>query len=278
MNQLEAEVLKKHGTETAYHLGIFDSYNEGRVTFRQPFRNVVAVEVFESYLPYVDYTIDDFRRTLWVDDQIINLSVGDYTIDELIDELNVKLPINASVSQRTKIITFTTRVRPGGSFTLKIGKELGKVLGLREGAFDSDSGTFFDSDSGTLVGHHPYNLHPDTVVRLMCDEVDNSVTKGRPGSNVIALTEQLLRHNLVKEDVHIPMRRDFHPISSLGQMTISFVRSDSRELYDFKGQEWYVKLVVHSIDVEDGKHAQNALVRAPVSRPNMLPYASNHEW
>lgn len=62
------------------------------------------------------------------------------------------------------------------------------------------------------------------------------------------------------------------------QMTISFVRSDSRELYDFKGQEWYVKLVVHSIDVEDGKHAQNALVRAPVSRPNMLPFASNHEW
>lgn len=267
MNELDAEILKKHGTETAYHLGIFAAYNQGRVTFAQPFRNVVAVEVFESYLPYSDYTIDTFRRTLWVDGGVINLEVGDYTIDELIDELNAKLPINATVSQRTKIITFSGEA----SFTMKIDKDMGKVLGLREGTYSSDG--------GLVVGHHPYNLHPDAVVRLVCDEVDTSVTKGRPGSNVIALTEQLLRHNTIKEDVHIPMRRDFHPITSLGQLTIRFVRSDTRELYDFKGQDWYLKLVVHSIDIEDGKHAKRAaIIRAPVSQPNRLPFASNHEW
>lgn len=294
MNQLDAEVLKKHGTESAYHLGIFDSYSQGRVTFRQPFRNVVAIEVVESHLPYTDYTIDNFRRTLSVNSNSVNLDVGNYTIDELIVELNAKLPdgLTASVSPRTKIITFDGDT---DNFTLKVSKDMGKVLGLREGTFQSEN--------HILVAHHPYNLQPDTVVRLMCDEVDNSVTKGRPGSNVIGLTEQLLRHNLVREDVHIPMRRDFHPITSLGQLTIRFIQehggtslgqlrsgnysddtsnirisSDTRDLYDFKGQDWYLKLVIHSIDIEDGKHAQNSIVRAPVSRPNMLPFASNHEW
>ena len=294
------DILKKYGREEIFHLGLTDNTSESIKKFIEPIERVTSVEVLQSEIPYCDFTIDSFRKKLYLNisgvditsseftdektnllnatfnnsgSYFVELNEGDHTLDDLTTEINDKLNSHQHVSGFTVTVdkfmklTFSNSIYKTWSL---IPGELKDILGIMK---DTAS-----DQSGNISAPHPINLKPDQFISIKCNELDSVITRGRNNDpKFTGLSEQIIRNRNVKDQIYVPFKRTFFPISKLNQLTISFQRRDGT-LYDFKGRSWYLKLVVHTIVMSEDEKIDLHPIKAPVSNPNILPYASNHYY
>jgi len=139
---------------------IYQSPNNYTITLNEPFKYVYGIEILDSSIPRTMYIIDSNNDTLYfytTSEESITLDHRDYTLDDLISEINVKLkgiselnaiqvyPLTIPSSDASKIF-FSNTENLDFFYILAFKSNLSESIGLDENSLsDSTDYTKFTS-------------------------------------------------------------------------------------------------------------------------------------
>ena len=139
---------------------VYQSPNNYTITLNEPFKYVYGIEILDSSIPRTMYIIDSNNDTLYfytTSEESITLDHRDYTLDDLISEINVKLkgiselnaiqvyPLTIPSSDASKIF-FSNTENLDFFYILAFKSNLSESIGLDENSLsDSTDYTKFTS-------------------------------------------------------------------------------------------------------------------------------------
>ena len=137
--------------------------------------DVIQLRLFSLQVPYTWWLIDEAYGTnfFFLDDEKITIDEGNYTLPQLIEEINLKLPsedVSANLHMRNGKTTFTIKNNRKISFynknyqsNAKIDNNLGYIIGFREPEYTSieDDWTITSEAVGDTYGTKYFLIHVD---------------------------------------------------------------------------------------------------------------------
>jgi len=142
------------------------------IDLSEPITDVIQLRLFSIQVPYTWWLIDETYGTnfFFVDDNVITIDEGNYTLPQLIDEINSKLQlddISANLHMRNGKTTFTTNRTRKITFynkdytsAAKIDNNLGYIIGFRETEYISNNSITSEA-VGDTYGTKYFLLHLD---------------------------------------------------------------------------------------------------------------------
>lgn len=207
----------------------YPNANKYSIFFDNEIEDVVSGEVVLLQIPFANYNIDKYNNTFVVSGQNVVIEKGQYSVDDLIIELNTKLSaFNISVTYvktQDKL-----QFRGISSFTLEFKNHLNKVFGFTNTTYVCDSSTF------VLLPENRVNLNIENFIVLHIDGMTINVSS----NNVINKSTYIVSRcdTLLNTKAHlVPIKKYFNPIiSRLTRINIRFTDYYGNP-YDFQNQD-----------------------------------------
>jgi len=176
------------------------------IDLSQPINDVIQMRLFSLQVPFTWWLIDDAYGTNFflLDGVKITIDEGNYTLPQLIDEINLKLPsedISANLHMRngkttfnfngTHKITFFDKNYQSNS---KIDNNLGYIIGFREPEYISDESITSEA-VGDTYGTKYFLLHIDDF------------NQNQMNTNIIGASDNAITH--LKEPMYFARDSEF---------------------------------------------------------------------
>ena len=285
--------------------------NNYTIQFTEPFKNVFGLEVVDASVPRTMYNVDKNNNILYyfVGDDISNvellnytkleLDIGDFSLAQLIQLLNVKL-LNLKIESLStppdvkNKIAFTSSkpfVLDMNNSTLRNTLGFNLSQNVSDGYFTqlTDIKITKDNTKFRYFVSKPYNtthrieapgivdLIGEKYVILNCPEIEehSSVSLSYAKHNLGLARFKLGTLGYNDENISIQKTnvREFHPIGKFSKMSLVF-KTQNNNFYDFKGANHNITFKVHYYQASTNIPFDKSILN-PNYNPNVLEYKMN---
>ena len=142
--------LEKNGDIRNHFLFLKGVESEKIFDINPPLKNVIGLEVNSALIPRSEYTIEENRNVFEYyvdgDKQEITIPIGDYTLTDLITDINTAAggAITLTVNSATSTISVTGT---GTSLVVSGNKKLNKMLGFQVNTVGISGSTYSSTES-----------------------------------------------------------------------------------------------------------------------------------
>ena len=178
------------------------------IDLSEPIHDIIHMRLFSLQVPFTWWLIDEAYGTNFflLDDKKITIDEGNYTLPELIDEINSKLPqdVSANLHLRNGKTTFNIKGYKKITFydknyqsNSKIDNNLGYIIGFRETHYTntSENWTITSEAVGDTYGTKYFLLHVDDF------------NQNQMNTNVIGASDNAITH--LKEPIYFARDSEF---------------------------------------------------------------------
>lgn len=196
------------------------------IDLSEPVNDVIQMRLFSLQVPFTWWLIDEAYGTNFflLDGVKITIDEGNYTLPQLIDEINLKLPgedVSANLHMRNGKTTFNFNIRHKITFfdknyqsNSKIDNNLGYIIGFRESEYVSDNSITSEA-VGDTYGTKYFLLHIDDF------------NQNQMNTNIIGASDNPITH--LKEPIYFARDSEFVSTGS-GTRDIFVVPREKKDL------------------------------------------------
>lgn len=225
-----------------------DNFSTFSVQLFEPLRNVSSIQVIDSFVLPTEFIIDSHNNILIVNDVSIELIEGDYTIDTLIDHLNVRFTdnnqsITVTLYGNNKLMfssqypfLFATSPLLYNLGIQKLSSSFITMLGLN-----------------TLFTTYPCKLYKYPYAFLRCDDYYDVSHKYLSSQNTYSFLGKIVLSNQHQEYDHDILFQERLP-RDISNFTFRLERENG-DLYDLKGHYFSFSLLITYYELP--KHLEN---------------------
>ena len=195
---------------------------------------VTAGEVLIKDIQLSAYLINKFNNTCKLNDTVITLPIGDYTVGTLASALSASTALLVVHDTATDKYTFTSST--ASAFTMSFEGDLALILGFVPGSIN-------ESQQGTLVAPFRTNLNTSHYAVLSIDQFTINHS-----SNSVLHKSTALIGKLDTQVVRsiVPIKKVFNPpIARLVKLVISFTDYYGNP-YDFQNKDHRLEIMLES--------------------------------
>jgi hypothetical protein len=289
--------------------------NNYTIQFTEPFKNVFGLEVIDASVPRTMYNVDKHNNTLYyyVGDDIdyiinnlesltyikIELDIGDFSLSQLIQLLNIKLidltieSLSTPPDVKNKIAFLSSKpfVLDMNNSTLRNNLGFNLSQNVNDGYFTQINDLLITKD---ITKFRYFISKPlDTLYRieapgivdligekyviLNCPEIEEhsslSLSYSKHNLGLARFKLGTLGYNDENISIQKTNLREFHPIGKFSKMSLIFKTQDNK-LYDFKGANHNITFKVHYYQTLNNIPFDKSILN-PNYNPNVLEYKMN---
>ena len=229
-----------NGSLTNHYIYITGKNNKIVQEIQPPLRNVISVELVSALIPSSEYSVENDRNELIINDITYTIENRDYDTLVLLNELKNKISKNISINLNPDdTYTFNSNE----PFIIKY-TDFSRMIGIH------NTTSSVKINELNLLKTDRINLCGTDAIQLY-SSIDDYINRGKRSD--VSAPLAIFYMGDVEKGRHIQYKhngnpRVFFPIERLREIHFTFLRGHEKKLYNFHNMNYYIQLCIQTLD------------------------------